>query len=313
LSVILIFKGDILPKSIWVSTCKYQIVQVVAGPTGIQTAREMAAKLDVNEVIPEYKIFPDGETYIRLPDQLDDEIIIVQSCYYPQDSNLFQLLNLIRTVKQIVDAKITCYIPYMCYARMDRSVHPGEAITINTVLYLLEAVGVDHLITLDIHNPDVLNRTKMKTTNVYPKISMKNYLVNHLNQLQNLQVVAPDQGALGRAKSLADELEIGYTALYKKRDPTTGNVDLRLGDAEFTSNEVIIVDDIISTGGTLVKASNLLTINGISTIHYLITHALGTESVDKLREIGNGLVVATDSIKTVIGKISAVEDIIRVI
>ncbi|MHA2501600.1 MAG: ribose-phosphate diphosphokinase [Candidatus Kariarchaeaceae archaeon] len=288
-------------------------MQIIAGPTGQQIAQEVANQLGCNVIIPEYKIFPDGEGYIRISNVKDEPTLIIQSCDSPQDTNLFHLLNLVRTIRKQVTKEITCYVPYLCYTRADREVLPGEAISVETVLHLIKSVGVDHLIVLDIHNPAVLLLTKMRTTNILPTVSIRKYLEEKSILENEMMIIAPDEGALYRAEALATELNMRFGSLQKTRDPKTGNVNLSLGDLKDFPATVLLVDDIISTGGTLVEASNLLKIQGVSKLHYIITHALGTVAVDRLLEIGNGIVVATNSTSTLISIISSSHDLVKVL
>ena len=151
-------------------------VQIITGPTGIKISEKIAAELNCELVVPEFTTFPDGESFFSLKSKVDKEVLIVQSCYYPQDTNLFILLNLISNVKRLGAEKIKVFVPYLCYARADRETKDGDSISIETVLNLFIGVGVQHLITLDVHNEKALKKTSLKVTNIYPSNSIANYL-----------------------------------------------------------------------------------------------------------------------------------------
>ncbi len=286
-------------------------MQVIPGSTSIDLARELAEYAQYSLLIPKFKSFSDGEQYLRVPQKPEKRVLIIQSLYSPQEANLFQLLNLISTVKRLGGECIYVFIPYLCYARADREVFDGDAISAKTVINLLESVGTDHLITIDVHNPGIFKyANKMKTSNLYPAKSIITYLSKCVDNIGELEVVAPDEGAIDRARWLAKELNTTSTNFVKIRDPETNLADVSLGSAKITSQRIILVDDIMSTGSSLVQAASLLTLKNIAEIHVVVSHAMGTTAVDLLREIGNGVVVSTISVPSPISKISTIEDLI---
>ncbi len=286
---------------------------IIPGTTGINLANEVAEIMDWKLLIPEFKTFSDGEQYLRFPEIPNDDILLIHSLYQPQDTHLFQLLNMVATLKRLVNQKIIAFIPYMCYTRADKDIVKGEAISSRTVLELLENVGIDHLITLDIHNPEIFNFVKkLKTTNIFPSKSIGNYIKNNIDNFEDFQIIAPDSGAITRAKMLAKELGLLYTNMDKTRDPITGDVNVEMGNAQVKSKRVILIDDILSTGASLIQSSSLLKYFDVQEIHVFVTHTLGSNAIDRLLEIGNGSVVSTNSIPSIIGKISVAEDIVSV-
>jgi len=289
-------------------------MQIVPGNTGIEIAKRISNVVSWPILIPEYKTFSDGETHLRIIGDVEEEVLIVQSLSSPQDTNLFQLLNLVRTLKRLGANQVIAYVPYLSYARSDREVLKGEAISAQTVIHLLENVGVDRLITLDVHNDEIFKfAEKMECTNIFPRISMRRYLKKMLLDFNNVQVVAPDGGAYHRAKLLAEELNVPFTALEKTRDVKSGEVNVNVGKAKIMRKEVILIDDIISTGSSLLRAASLLSLFDVEKIHILVTHAMGTSAVDRLNEIGQGIIASTFSIPSPISKISVIEDLLEVL
>ena len=248
-------------------------MQIIAGSNSINFSKELSEKMNWELSIPIYKIFNDGESYLRLTKPPTEKVIIIQSLFNPQDTHLIQLFNLISTVRRLGTKHITVYTPYFSYARSDREVLKYEAISAHTVLNILEMLGVDHLITLDIHNPEIFEIVKsMKVTNIYPVKSVSKYFIKHLSKIKDILIVSPDQGANHRAELLATEMGLKFTSLDKTRDPVTGKVEVTTKNINISSETVIIVDDIVSTGTSLAQASSLLSIMGVSKIHYFITH-----------------------------------------
>lgn len=285
-------------------------MQVIAGSASIRLSEEIASIRGWDLVIPQYKNFSDGENYIRFQDAIQKEILVVQSLYYPQEFHLFQLLNLIQNAKRLGAERINVFTPYLCYARSDRVVLDGEAISSLTVLKLLEAVGVDHLIVLDIHNPAIIVKSCMKISNIFPIKAIKEYFKSMKVNLEEFQIIAPDEGAIERASKYAKALGLEYTNLIKTRDPNSGEIGVSIGEAEIIRKKVILIDDIMSTGSSLVEAASLLKLYDVKQIHIFVAHALGTSAVEQLLEIGNGEVIATSSIPSVIGKLSPAQDVV---
>lgn len=286
-------------------------MQVIAGSSSIELSKEIAALKGWNLQIPQYKTFGDGENYIRLKEPVEKDVLIVQSLFNPQEVYLFQLLNLASTARRLGAMHITVFTPYLCYARSDREVLSGEAISSKTVFTLMESVGIDHLIVVDVHNPDILNFTTMKVTNIYPIESIRTYISSLNQEISEFMIVAPDEGAKERARKYAEALGVSSTNLVKKRDPETGEVGVGIGEANFISKKIILIDDIMATGSSLVKAASLLVLYDIELIHVFVAHALGTHAVDRLQEIGNGSVIATTSVPSAIGKLSLARDLVN--
>lgn len=289
-------------------------MQVIAGSNSIEFSKELARKLNWDIVIPHYKIFNDGESSLKLPKLPATKILIVQSLYSPQDTHLFQLFNLISTVRRLGAEHITLYTPYLAYARSDREILQFEAISANTVIEIFERLGVNHLITLDVHNPKIAQfANNMKFTNFYPVKSVSKYFREKLGSLEDITIVSPDKGAIERAKKLATELNLPYTYLDKVRDPTSGEIEITTGGMKIETSSVIIVDDIVATGASLLQASSLLMVMGVTKIHYFITHFLSTEALDRIKEISNGIVVASHSVPSLISEISTIDDLCEVL
>ncbi len=282
--------------------------------TGRNLADSLHESLNFPIVQPIIRRFPDGETYIRIPEFDDDSVILVQSLYQPQETHLFNLLNLAFTLKKRGITDIRAVTPYLCYARADREILGGEAVSIQTVFHLANASGIRELITIDIHNPEVisLSPSSLKVTNLLPTKSMATFVKTNANIDQNWIVLAPDKGAKYRAEALARELGVNYNYFLKHRDPETGDVSL-IGDAGLSElkDNVILIDDIMATGRSLVQVINHLKFEGVQRVIVMVSHAFGTDSVDQMIEMGNGAVAATTTVPSPISKIDIAEDIVH--
>lgn len=282
--------------------------------TGGKLAVTIGKALNMQVAQPVIRRFPDGETFLRVPEIHDKNVILVQSLYHPQEVHLFNLLNLAFSLKKKGISSIKAITPYLCYARADREVLGGEAVSIETIFHLAKVAGIEDLVTIDIHNPDVERYCppNFRLTNILPTKSMAKFIKHKSKIDENWIVLAPDKGAKFRAEALAKELGIEYNYFLKHRDPVSGEVSL-IGDAglsELKSN-VILIDDIMATGRSLLQVINHLKIEGIERVHVLVSHAFGTDAVDQMIEMGNGIVAGTTTVPSPISKIDIAEDIIH--
>lgn len=286
---------------------------VVPLETGKDLGSRLAEKYGWNIIFPDMKQFPDGETFLRISDYSPDDTIIVQSLYHPQEIHLFNLLNLSRTLHRKGAKSITAITPYLCYARADREIKGGEAISIETVFTLLHAVGITKILVIDLHNPMVstLAPSQLEIHNILPSKSMAQYVTEIDSIDDDWLVLAPDSGAKLRAKALAAELNLDYNYFHKHRDPDTGEVHL-LGEAGLSTIKAnaIIVDDIMTTGNSLLQVINHLKMQDVQKIHVLISHVFGTDNVDQMVEAGRGTVAGTVSVPSPISKIDILPDLV---
>lgn len=217
-----------------------------------------------------HKFFPDGEQYVRVTVQVSGyDVLYVTRLYPNQDQGLMRVMLLIDAVKGLGASRLGLFIPYMPYARQDRRFLDGEPISINVLLNVLRGLGVDYLYVVDIHKPQSLEGyqgfVNLKPFKLYAE---------GLRGLRDSVVISPDAGSLWRAKELAEELGVEYDYLEKHRDRYTGEVTFTLRNVNVKGRNVIIIDDIISTGGTIIGAANMLRSMGALSISVVATHCI---------------------------------------
>ncbi|RJS89371.1 ribose-phosphate diphosphokinase [Candidatus Bathyarchaeota archaeon] len=269
---------------------------VIPGPSSPGLGEKVAEGLGVEVVPVEHRLFPDGESYIRLKGSVrGEEVVIVQTTSPPQDRHLIQLFLLARTAKDYGAEKVVAVVPYLAYARQDKRFLEGEALSIDVVIRLIEASGVDALLTLDIHSPDVLERftIPVKSLSAIPLIA------EHLKAkgFEGAFSLSPDKGAIELAKMGDAVLGGGYDALEKARDRHTGEVRTREKRLPVEGRDVIIFDDMISTGGTMALAVGLAKKCGARRVVAACTHPLLVgRAVERILEAGADEIVGTDSV-----------------
>ncbi len=254
----------------------------------------MASHLDANLIHAELKIFSDGESKIKLAEKVGERCIIVQSTYPPTDSHLLQAMMIARKCAD-EGAKVCAVIPYLAYARQDKAFLEGEVISIALVGKLLEASGVGSVVTIDIHSQAALAHfARIKNISSMPLLAQHAAGMN----LSRPIAVSPDTGGAGRTEEFARLLNTDSVALKKTRDRTTGEVavDPNVG-VDISGRDAILVDDMISSGGSIAKAADVLKKAGADRVYAMCAHALLIGDADsKIHASGVQEIVATNSI-----------------
>ena len=279
-------------------------LSVIAGKSSENIARKLSNKIKANFVKSQVKVFEDGESKITLSGNISKKkSIVVQSIYPPVDTNLIQALSLISKAKE-TSSEVIAVIPYMGYARQDREFLPGEVITMKVLGKLFKGAGASKIIAVDIHSMIGFKHFSIKTKNVSAIPELVRY-VKKLS-LKNPLVVSPDQGGKERAKEFAKELGSEYIALEKKRDRKTGKVQIKTKNLDEVANrDLILVDDMISTGGSIVKATQFLKKQKCKKVYVACTHALLMNDAErKIKKAGVTKIISTNTIP---GKTSIVD------
>ena len=278
-------------------------LSVISGKSSENLAKELSKKIKANFVKSEIRVFPDGESKITLIGKLSKKkSIVVQSIYPPVDTNLVQALSLITKAKEN-SSEVIAVIPYMGYARQDREFLPGEIVTMNVLGKLFKSAGASKIIIVDIHSLIGLKYFTIKTKNVTAIPDLAEYFKKL--SLKNPLVVSPDQGGKERAKEFAKEFNSDYIALKKTRDRKTGKVKIKTKNLEVKNRDLILVDDIISTGGSIIKATQFLKKQKCKRIYVACTHALLMNDAEKkIKKAGVTSIISTNTIP---GKTSKVD------
>ncbi len=278
-------------------------LSVIAGKSSEDLAKKLSRKIKANLVRSEVRIFDDGESKITLNGEISKKrAIVVQSIYPPVDTNLIQALSLISKAKE-TSSEVIGVIPYMGYARQDREFLPGEIITMKVLGKLFKGAGASKIIVVDIHSMVGFNHFKLKTKNVSAIPELVQYIKKL--SLKNPLVVSPDQGGIQRAKEFAKELGLEYIALEKTRDRKTGGVQIKTKNIDVANRDLILVDDMISSGGSIVKATQFLKKQNCKKVYVACTHALLMNDAEK--RIKKAGVTKIFSANTIPGKTSIVD------
>ncbi len=278
-------------------------LSVIAGKSSEDLARKLSKKIKANLVKSQIRVFADGESKITLKGNLSKKrSIVVQSIYPPVDTNLIRALSLISKAKE-TSLEVIAVIPYMGYARQDKEFLPGEIVTMKVLGKLFKGAGASKIIVVDIHSMIGLKHFKIKSKNVTAIPDLVKYFKKL--SLKNPLIVSPDQGGKKRAKEFAKEFALEYIALEKKRDRKTGKVQIKTKNVEVVNRDLILVDDMISTGGSIIKATQFLKKQKCKRVFVACTHALLMNDAEKrIKKAGVTNIISTNTIP---GKTSIVD------
>ncbi len=268
---------------------------VIAGNASRDLAKRIARRLKAPYIEAQTKIFPDGEskiTFSSIPKK--SIILVVQSTYPPVDTNLLQTLAIISQARK-ASSKIYAIIPYMGYARQDRQFLSGEVVTMSIVAKMLQAVGAKKVIVVDIHSKTALNHFKIPTVNVSAIPELAKYFKKL--KIKKPLVVSPDTGGSSRAKKFASLLNTDFITLKKSRDRKTGKVQITSSKIDVHGRDLILVDDIISTGSSIIKATQFLKKQKCKRVFVACTHGLFVGDAErKIRKSGVSQIISTNTI-----------------
>jgi len=277
------------------------VLLIIGGSASQKLAAQIAKKMGEPLCPLETRKFPDGERYIRINGKLEDRVTVVQSTGYPQDENLMELFLILKTLQNMDVENIRVVIPYFGYGRQERSFNPGEAISASVIADLIEFSGVSEVFCINLHEESICDLFNVPTHNLSAMPAIAEYLKNCMDKPL---LLAPDHGAINFAREIADILGCECDHLEKKRispelvETKTKNLDVK-------GREVVIIDDIISTGGTIVNAIKMLKEHGASRIAVGCVHpVLVDDALLKIFASGADEVVGTDTLKSEVSVVS---------
>lgn len=263
---------------------------ILSGTSNPVMAEEIAAYLGKNTADVKLGKFPEGEIEVQIRENIrGKDVFIVQStCMQPND-NLMELLILIDAAKRASAKRITAVLPFYGYARQDRKDRPRVPITAKLVANLLTTAGANRVLTMDLHAGQIQGFFDIPVDHLYSINVLGEYL--RKKGLKNLTVVSPDVGGIRMARAYAKLLETPLAIVDKRRESSSQTHVMHIiGDVK--DQNVVIVDDIISTGGSLIEACKALKGAGALDIYANIVHPVlagpaieRIENSDELREL----------------------------
>jgi ribose-phosphate pyrophosphokinase len=280
---------------------------IIGGSSSQDLAVKVAQDLGIKNGKLEIRRFPDGEKYLRvLEDVKKQNIVVIQSVHHTPDELFMEYLLLVDTLKDLGALKVISFFPYFAYARQDERFKPGEALSFKTISGLIEAVGTDEIYTIDMHGHRVIELSdvfKIPAQNLTAVPLLADY-VKKTCPMQRPLVIGPDAEAEQWARIAAERLGTDYDVFEKKRYGDR-QVEVRPRRADAQDREILVVDDIISTGGTIVEALKVLFAQGARTVNVACTHPiLAGDALARIREAGAKNVIGTDTVPSPVSYVS---------
>jgi ribose-phosphate pyrophosphokinase len=285
-------------------------MHVIGGTASTSLAERISRELgNAPFAIPFTKRFPDGEMYVRVGGRLEGEdVVVVQSTRTDQD--LVELLLLEDAVREAGARRVFVVVPYFGYARQDRRFFPGEPVSARTFCRHVE-LDADGVVTVDLHSSQTLSHFTKPAFEASGIPAIARLLRERPIDL----LVSPDRGGIDRARRMAQLLEKPWFALEKKRIDSE-HVELSLPaqlDAPIEGKHVVVVDDVISTGGTIVEAAKLLKKHQVGAISAACTHGLFLRDAFERIKAVTDEVFSTDTLGNPAEKASVAPDIAQIL
>lgn len=283
-------------------------ISVVTGPGSFDLANKIAKSLQAELAVASLRIFSDGESSIRLG-KVQKNCIIVQSTHPPTDRHIMQLLMMAKKCMDDGAQDVCAVIPYLAYARQDRAFLEGEVVSIALVAKLFETIGIKHIITVDIHSQLAMSYFQ-SIQNVSSVRMLADYATNM--KLRDPIAVSPDAGGSNRAKEFAQHLNTDFISLKKSRHRLTGEVTIDESiDVDISKRDAILIDDIISTGSSVIKAAEILRKLGVGRVYAMCAHALLIQdAAEKIKSAGVSDIISTNSVPGEYSKVDLSSEIV---
>jgi len=239
--------------------------------------------------------FSDGETRVRIDENVrGKDVFIVQSTCYPANDNMMELLIMMDAFKRASARRITAVLPYFGYARQDRKDQSRVPITAKLIANLLDRAGADRILTIDLHAGQIQGFFDIPLDHLYAVRIFSEYF--SAKKIKDMVVVSPDVGGIKMARAYAKRLEAGLAIVDKRRvSDVESEVMHIMGDVK--GKNVVMVDDIVATAGSIVEAAAALKRNGAKDIYVAITHAvLSGPAIERIKGSEINELVVTDTI-----------------
>lgn len=272
---------------------------IIGGPASQLLAGRVAGILDDDLALCEYSQFPDGEAYTQVLDDPGDDVVIVQST--PSDRDIICLLQLLDIFR---GKRVDLVVPYFGYARQDKQFKPGEPLSARAMVTAVDAFLEEgsRVFTVNIHDRSVLSHFEHETRD----LDATPLLAGEIEKLglEDLVIVSPDEGALEMAQVAASRLGADYDYLKKTR-LSGDKVEMAPKKIDAAGRDVVVLDDMIATGGTMAQAISILKEQGARRVYLASVHPVLTGSaVLKLCRAGVETIIATDTLEKAVSTVS---------
>ena len=247
-------------------------MKVFSGTSNEPLARAICKSIGVELGKCSITPFPDGETFVRVDENVrGEDVFVIQPTSPPTNHNLMEMFIMIDALRRASASRITAVLPFYGYARQDRKDRPRVPITAKLVANLLVASGTSRVLTMDLHAQQIQGFFDIPVDHLYAAPVMYDYLKQ--KNLKNLTIVSPDVGGLKMAHAYSQTLE-GELAIVAKRRKSATEVESMAVIGDIKGKNILLVDDLTETAGTLTQAAALLKKKGAKAILACVSHAI---------------------------------------
>jgi ribose-phosphate pyrophosphokinase len=275
------------------------LMKIFAGSSNFLLAERIASKLGIALSSREIFLFPDGEQRIQIQESvINEDVVLVQSTAFPVDSHYMELFFLADAARRSGARTVSVVMPYMGYQRQDHVFRDGEAVSLQVIIQMLEALGVDRLVTFDLHSIKIPEYFHMPLSHLSALPLFAEQIKKRLWDTPDTCFVSPDMGGIRRVKQLSVLLgTMPSVTIHKERDLTSGALSISQVDGKI-KKRALIIDDMISSGKTIVLAAELLKKKGAAEVYVFITHPVfSSDAVTILKNSVIDRIYVTDSIE----------------
>ena len=272
-----------------------ETVKIYSGNSNPALAKAICQYIGINLGRCNVSQFPDGETFVKIDENVrGSDVFVIQSTCPPANHYLMELFIMIDALRRASAARITAVIPFYGYARQDRKDQPRVPITAKLVANLLIAAGANRVLTMDLHAQQIQGFFDIPVDHLYASPVQLDYIRSL--ELENLTVVSPDAGGIKRAHDIATTLDRPLAIVSKQRK-SAQDVEATTLIGEVNGMNILLVDDLTETAGTLTSAAGLLKRRGAKKIYACVSHALLNDlGIERLRKSDIDELIATDSV-----------------
>lgn len=281
-------------------------MKIIPGPASKELGEKIGRLFQIDVVPVFHKTFPDGESYIRFDtgSLQSEDVAIIQTTSPPQDQRIIQLLLMADNALDMKARSITAVVPYFAYSRQDKRFLPGEAFSIKTIVKLFQDCGVGKMITVNAHNSSLLQTMKIRIEDLSAIPLLAEHFITS-NLVENPVSLSLGKKAVSMAKEADSILKGGFDHISTKRDIRTGNVTIEEKQLAVRNRDVIVFDDIISSGGTMAKAVRFVKGQRARKVYSACVHPLlSGDSYRRILEEGAEGIVGTDCVQSTVSEVS---------
>lgn len=270
-------------------------MKIFSGTSNIPLAKAIAKSVGTELGKCTVSAFPDGETFVKIEENIrGEDVFVVQSTCPPTNHNLMEMFIMMDAIRRASASRITAVIPFYGYARQDRKDQPRVPITAKLIANLLVAAGANRVLTMDLHAQQIQGFFDIPVDHLYAAPVMYEYLKK--KKIPDLVVVSPDVGGLKMAHAYSQVLDSGLAIVAKRRKSATETEAMAvIGDIR--GKNVLMVDDLTETAGTLTTAAALLKKKGAKKIYACVSHAILNDiGIQRLRKSVIDELITTDTV-----------------